>query len=293
MTLRLVETAFRASIPRDPRAALLQDIGGELQRALGKCHSNVSDTTVHDVRVAARRLRAVMKALRGDMRPDLYESLRFDLRQIGRTLAAARAASVRRDQAAQLFTRYRGSHQSDGAQLNILFVRMVERCHRELKSTFESERWRRRNERIARHLRDEELFLTSGTPLPVTFRQILRRSVRDLRGSASRRRRSIEGVHRQRVDIKNARYVIESFAPLVGIDARRSLTQMRAAQNELGAARDWGSLGDWLHAVAIATPLHGDIAKHADKLYDKHARRFKTLQPALCKRLKQLTAALA
>src|SRR5689334_8066986 len=113
MYLKSVRTA-RTS--RDPRAALLIGFGADLRSACDRCRVAPKDENVHDVRVATRRLRSMLRAFRKEIQPQLYDALRFDLKQIARLLAPAHSASVRLEQATQLFSRFRGDDRRDGAQ---------------------------------------------------------------------------------------------------------------------------------------------------------------------------------
>jgi CHAD domain-containing protein len=289
MVLSLIKSAPVAFSSRDPRAKLLLDLGNELQQALRQCRDRVAESTVHDVRVAARRLRSVLRSLRDEINPHIYESLRFELKQIGRTLAPARTAATRLRQIARLFDEKSRRSTSDGSQLTELFVRMVERRHRELATVLQSDRWRDRTQRVSELLRDNNLLLFPVAAARDLNLQIQKSSLQNTLQSLRKRRQSARKLHRQRIAIKNTRYVLEAITPATAIDARGAIEALHQAQDELGEVNDWSGLAKWLNTAAITTPLQRDIARRAEKLRVKHTRRFEKMRPALRRSLRKLS----
>jgi CHAD domain-containing protein len=292
MALRQLQSVTKPRSSRDPRALVLSELRDELDRASMRCAHDPNDDNVHDLRVATRRLRALVRAFRAEIRPRDYESLRFDLKQIGRLLEPARSASVRLTQAAELFDHYHGGDRRDGAQLNTLFLKTIELRRRELAALLQSDLWQQRHSRIAAVLADENFFLSPGVPAQFFFRQTLHRTLDKVQRTAGKQHDDMRSLHRQRIKIKRARYVITALAPLLSLDAERALDSMSSAQDALGGAHDWNSLADWLQAVAAASPLYNTMINDIDKRQRKFTKRFHKLQPSLQRRLKKFAVAV-
>jgi CHAD domain-containing protein len=190
---------------------------------------------VHQLRVATRRLRAVLRAARPVIAGAWGEELREELRWLGGALGPVRDLDVLIDElAADASSLEEGDHQA----LAPVFAALAEErdaARRALLEALESERYVSLLERI------EETAAAPGLVAETTaLRDLWRAELRRLR---KRMRRlpdepADKELHAARIAVKRARYAAELAEPELGATGRRFVARAKALQDVLGEHQD-------------------------------------------------------
>jgi CHAD domain-containing protein len=201
-----------------------------------------SDEALHDMRIAIRRMRTVLKAFRGALAGTAAERIGGDLQQLNRTLGIARDLDVwigffSRESVSSQFTGHRlwagfVSHQLELRRLQQTTVR------RQLHGA----RFNALRARITRFLRLELPRLAAASPevaIPGPARQAVRKSLRRaMELGHLRRSRSPEKLHRLRIALRRVRYLGGFFGPALGRPVRKLARRSHALERVLGEMRD-------------------------------------------------------
>lgn len=294
----LPEALHASPIELDPRLdghVALQRIGRALvQQILGNeaaVLAGVADG-IHQMRVAVRRLRAVLSAF-GRMLPESRRCCCADeLRWLADALAPARdldvfmTALVAPARAAlgdipginsleNAVERRRKAAYAEAAKAvrSPLFTGLV----LALLRWFESQAWRA--DGSVQRL-DAPIGKVAGRILDRRRRTVRRRAKRFARQSAERR-------HQLRIALKKQRYAIEALAGLYPADAIARFTRpLKRLQDDLGEANDLRVGRDI--AVRLAQSKAGDIAAAADAVFGWHEHRLAEREPKLRQHLARL-----
>jgi CHAD domain-containing protein len=185
------------------------------------------DEALHDLRVAIRRLRAVLRATRELFDDDWVSSVRAELKWLGGELADARDLDVL---IASLATA-----DADAAPI----VRALQTDRRQARArvlkALESERYEVLLETLRRGVEAPPVRAIDITLERVAAREFkrLRRTVDGLGRSPS-----AESLHRARIKAKRARYAAELAEPVAGKRVRRFLRAAKSFQDVVGAHQD-------------------------------------------------------
>jgi len=191
--------------------------------------------SLHQMRVATRQLRAVLRATRPLLVPEWANSLREELRWLGQLLGPARDLDVQvayfREESARLEARDRRPLTPFIAHLETQRNNAQEVLLNELKS----ERYLdliRRLQQAAQVPTVVESTLTLRDLAKQEFTK-LRKAIR-LAGQAPNN----ATIHRTRIKTKRARYAAELAEPTVGKPATRFISKARVVQDVLGMHQD-------------------------------------------------------
>lgn len=213
-------------------------IAGQI-RVMGASERGLGDgpvEAVHDLRVAIRRIRTLLRAFRKPLAGTGAGTLERRLQRLSKSLGPARDADI--------WLRF---------LLTDPAVRPLaaRRAWPAFLAREEAARGRRRRaagrilagEPSQRLCRDLERFMDSLNPTRRRFAPLAEKALkRQLARVAERSRigpRFAPGpVHRLRIACRRARYLAEFFGPVLGADVRRLARQMRAVQNVLGDLHD-------------------------------------------------------
>ena len=197
---------------------------------------------LHDLRIAVRRMRAVLRAFRKPLAGTSAERINLDLQRLNRVLGAARDLDVwigfcSRETVAAQFTGHRlwagfVAHQVEFRRLQQATVK------RHLHGPgFSGLRLR-----IGRLLRVELPAVSRQappTPLSGPARRALARSLRRI-GKLARLRhsRSPEKIHRLRIALRRLRYLSGFFGDVLGKPVQRLCKRVHAVEGVIGRIRD-------------------------------------------------------
>lgn len=242
---------------------------------------------VHDMRVATRRLRALLRTQRRMFDRAWAEGLRAELDVLAERLGAVRDADVllaRLDsEAAELD---RGDVISAGHLLEALRERRAGALA-ELQAMLGDDRYYRLLERLDRAdaalpVRNAKLSIDRGARKEFTR---LRRSGRTLRRGIS------DGeLHKLRIRAKRARYAAEVVAPAVGKPAKRFVKRAKAFQDLLGEHQDAVMAEQTLRRLAAHMPDHASSLA-AGRIVERERSRRRRARKQLPRSWKQLRRA--
>ncbi len=235
--------------------------------------------SVHQMRVASRRLRSTLRSFGHIMPRDATAGLAADLKWLGGVLGAARDGEV-------LAGHLRGSLRQLPVELRIgpvdariqgHFASVRAAARTELLATLDSERYFSLLDDLDRLLAEPPLTPEAARPaagvLPVAarraHRQAARRMHRAWRAAAGPGRD--EALHRARKSARRARYAAEAIAPAAGAKATRFARRMKKIQSVLGEHQDSVIARAVARDLGISAHLAGENAFSYGLLYGRDA----------------------
>ena len=200
------------------------------------------DEALHDLRIAIRRMRVVLRAFQEALVSTSGERIERDLQQMNRILGIARDLDVW----IGFFSTESVSRQFTGHRLWKGFVAHQLELRRLQQATVRRQlhgaRFNALRIRISRFLRIEIHRAASAVPeTPVTglARQVLRKSLRRaMELGHLRRSRSPEKLHRLRIALRRVRYLAGFFGPALGRPVRKLARRAHSLERVLGEMRD-------------------------------------------------------
>jgi len=201
-----------------------------------------SDEALHDLRIAIRRMRTVLKAFRGPLAGTSAERIERDLQQLNRILGIARDLDVwigffSRESVSRQFT---GHRLWGGFVAHQLEVRRLQQAT--VRRQLHGARFTALRIRIARFLRLElPRVASAGHQVPVAgpARQAVRKSLRQaMELGHLRRSRSPDKLHRLRIALRRVRYLGGFFGAALGRPVRKLGRRAHALEGVLGEMRD-------------------------------------------------------
>jgi CHAD domain-containing protein len=225
----------------DPAAPVLRQVQARLGALLGELLRNDplvrvtdDDDAVHDMRVAVRRLRSLLRTARPLLDRTWAETLRAELDWLAARLGAVRDLDVLIEHFETTAADLNGG---DAALTSVLLRPLVserERSRRRLRSCLEKARY---YELLDSLERAAAVMPARGEDM--TLRKLVRKEGKKLRRRASGFPDLNDGgLHRMRIQGKRARYAAELAAPSEGKPARRLVEASRDLQDVLGEHQD-------------------------------------------------------
>jgi CHAD domain-containing protein len=258
-----------AGVPGTAGTALLAYVRGQVADLLVQDPLVRADAhdAVHQMRVACRRLRAVLAAFRPVVDAAGVEPVRAELKWLGEVLGQARDAEVVRDRLLAAVA----------AEPPELVLGPVERFVTETFST----RYRTAHDAVLEALGSERYFAlldaldalattaprgqrASASAKKVLRRQLARtyrrtrRLVEDARAASGEHREEL--FHEVRKSAKRARYAGDAATAVLGEQARSYAKAMKAVQEVLGEHQDGVVAGAALRELAVAAHQAGENA---------------------------------
>jgi len=191
--------------------------------------------SLHQMRVATRQLRAVLRATRPLLIPEWADSLRDELRWLGQLLGPARDLDVQlayfREESATLDARDRRPLTQFIAHLEAQRNNVQEVLLNELKS----ERYLDLIRRLQQAAQDPTVVEST-----VTLRDLAKQEFTKLRNAIRQAGHAPNNakIHETRIKTKRARYAAELAEPTVGKPATRFINRARVVQDVLGMHQD-------------------------------------------------------
>jgi CHAD domain-containing protein len=203
---------------------------------------------VHRMRVAARRLRSVLRVYRR-LLPGTSR-LRSELRWLGRRLAGSRDLEVQQEhlRSAVSSLPVELAVGPVSARLDRHFAPALASARADVLVTLGDKRYRRLLDSVDQLLADPGLASRASRPASSELPRQLRKAYR-----RTKRRLSSDTLHRTRKAAKQYRYALEVAEPAVGRRARRARKQVRALTKVLGEHQD----------AAVARPVLRDLGMRA------------------------------
>jgi CHAD domain-containing protein len=201
-----------------------------------------AEESLHDLRIAIRRMRAVLRAFRKLLVPLSAQRIDRDLQQLNRALGLARDLDVW----IGFFSNEAVSNQFTGHRLWRGFVAHQLELRRLQQATVRRQlsgaRFRALRNRIERFLRVEipaAAALASPAPVAALARRTMAKRVRStLELGHLRRSRVPEKLHRLRIALRRVRYLGDFFGSVLGRPVRKLCHRTHAIERILGQLRD-------------------------------------------------------
>jgi triphosphatase len=247
---------------------------------------------LHDMRVAARRLRAAMAAFRAYL-PPRFERLRLELGWIAAALGEVRDLDVQLEQLEEWKAGLaeREAHSLDA--LEGLLRERRERARRRMLAALDSKRYERLVLRFAATLRrgPPRRHLPGREPILATAPGLLERRYRRLRKVGDRIRPGSPpaAYHALRIEGKKLRYLLEFVGPIYGEPAVEFSRRLTSLQDLLGEHQDADVAVELLHDLAARNRRLGPstlltMGMLAER-YRAHAQDLRARFPAVYRKL--------
>jgi CHAD domain-containing protein len=218
---------------------------------------------IHDGRVAARRLRSLLKTYRPMLEQRRARLYRLDLRSFARALGAVREADV----LAALVDGLLAGDAAIGPTTRERAVRLTERersaARAALTERLAGPEWRALCRALLRHGDDQRLLAEKGAALEQALDRVdrpFRKAMRLLENTPS----DADALHRLRLAFKHCRYALESVADVAPVEASSLLRSLRRVQDSIGSHRDVVLARRWVESNRIQ--LGARLAGRLDQL---------------------------
>jgi CHAD domain-containing protein len=241
--------------------------------------------SVHQARVATRRLRSDLRTFRSVLDEEWSESLRAELKWLGGLLGAVRDTEVLLDRLERRLSELPASDADDGKQLLDSLAERRELERRELLDAMRSDRYvalldrlvdASRAPRIAHDAVDSDIELAQFVRQP--WRK-LRKAVEALESEPADHE-----LHRVRILTKRCRYAAEAVASARGKGPTRFAKAVARLQDVLGEHQDAIVAGQWLREHSAAA---GFVAGELAALERDAARTARAHWPKVWKRARR------
>lgn len=231
---------------------------------------------VHRGRVAARRLRSLLKTFRPILDTGRARLYRADLRSFARTLGAAREADVRRQLLVGLAERDGTIPPADRERLDALLEDACVESRLALARSQQEPGWDALQAALERAAA-ESLVADRAVDLAGLLGLVVRtgrRPVRLIRAGPE----TASEFHELRLALKHCRYALEPFGDVAPRATVRLARRLRAAQDCIGEHRDAVQAQAWVRANAhrlgprLATRLTAGLRRRERRLRKRTAR---------------------
>lgn len=222
--------------------------------------------SVHQMRVAARRLRSTLQAFPEILSEPATRHLRDELKWLGGTLGEARDGEV--------LSGYLEARLADlppelvlgpaRARVRAHFAPLQARAQDAVLDALNSARYYTMIAELDQLLADPPLTAAAADPAEEILPQAIARTYRRTRRRMRRARRTAPGqvrdtaLHETRKAAKRARYASEAAEPALGDDARRFTRRIKAVQSALGDHHDAINASAAAREIGVRAHLAGE-----------------------------------
>lgn len=229
---------------------------------------------LHDMRVAARRLRAALSLFFSYL-PSGFGAIRDELRWVTTALGEVRDLDV---QLAEIQRRKAAMDPIDAVALDQLVDELSSRrdaARRRMLDTLDSERYERFTADFTELLANPHASLESDFAL-VAIPDLVVRRYKKLRRSAEKLKNSSANsdFHQVRIQSKKLRYTVEFISPLYGKKARKFIRRLVDVQDLLGRLQDSVVAIEHLRELAVdpVAPLPAPTVFAMGRVAESYAR---------------------
>jgi CHAD domain-containing protein len=226
----------------EPAASALDHVRAMLREQLEAIRAHDPGTRLgtdpeelHQMRVAVRRLRAILRAARPLFETGAIEALREELAWLGDALGLRRDLDVMRDYLREELTTLEPVERRAGHRLLRHLEDAREATRLQLAKALDDDRYFALLDRI-----EETVAHPPGTDAEISLHDIAARAFKKLRKivEALPEPATDADLHRVRIRAKRARYAAELAAPVVGHPAERFVDKAKRLQDILGEHQD-------------------------------------------------------
>lgn len=254
------------------RAALDEDVD-RLLSAEPEVRADAHDS-VHQMRVATRRLRSVLRSYREAFRRKQIDEIRDELRWLAGLLGVARDAEVRAERFAALAAEQSGEQRRVCRRLVTVERHRYAEAHREVLRALDGDRYRRLRKRLKSLRRDPPLRgKRARADATRSFSGVLRDDFRRVRRLVRAEETvepadRVEHLHEIRKAAKRLRYSADAAVPVLDGPAEELSARAKKLQTVLGDHRDAIEAMTTIRARAAAASTRGVVTADYDRLYD-------------------------
>jgi CHAD domain-containing protein len=233
--------------------------------------------SIHQMRVASRRLRSTFQSFGSVLRTEDTADLRDELRWLSHVLGDARDAEVLSERLQAEVKKIPAELVMGPVQARLRehFAPLEARTRQAVIETLDSERYFALLDELDRMLADPPLGPAAGRParhgLPAdvarTYRRTRRRMRRAMRTPDGQARNVT--LHGARRAAKRARYAAEVARPVSGKPARRFAGRMKQIQSVLGTHQDAVIARDTIRELGVRAHLEGENAFSYGLLHER------------------------
>ena len=190
---------------------------------------------LHQMRVAVRRLRAILKAARPMFEPETVEALRGELAWLGAALGVVRDVDVMREYLKAELATLEPVERRGGQRLLRRLEEARKETRLELMKALDDDRYFALLDRL-----EEFIAHAPVTSVEVSLRDLAAKEFKKLRKTADAlpETPSDADLHAVRIKAKRARYAAELAGPVVGRAAERFVDKAKKLQDILGEHQD-------------------------------------------------------
>jgi CHAD domain-containing protein len=222
---------------------------------------------VHDARVAARRLRSLLKTYRPLLDERGSRRLRCQLRQVARTLSSVREADVRREMLLALARLEPALPAADLGRLRTALRESRAGARRSLLREVASTDWASSVAELGDERTLSALAVRGDTGLARVL-ELVDRPWRGVEKLLARPPKGAARLHRLRLALKRCRYALESVSGVKPERAEQVLVRLRSAQDRLGEYCDAAQAREWL--IANEERLGQPLTRRLDRALRAH-----------------------
>jgi CHAD domain-containing protein len=285
----------RRSDTRDVLRAYL----AEHLTVLAEHDAGLRGETVHQLRIAARRLRSALASYERIFEPGTVAPLREELRWLGRSLGDARDFEVLRRHLDTLVDDE--LDQPAGPSPTTLRQRINRDLDEAHRIGHQAAKEAVASERYGRLLRSLDAVVESPALRPEAAHRarailptILNRDARRVRRAAKAAHRADPGpdrdvaLHEVRKKVKRLRYSAESATPVLGKRAKKLAKRAKSVQQALGVHQDTVASRAWLAELAERAGGEVGVAFGAGRLHSREEHRARSAERTSDKALRRL-----
>ena len=225
---------------------------------------------LHEMRVAVRRLRAILRASRELFDPSAVDRLRSELAWLGARLGLVRDLDVLHAYLQPRLAALEGSEHRAGQRVLRRLTADRGRARAGLNEALDSPRYSRILGQLDAFLAEPPA-AASDVSLPdvaATEWKRLRKAVQKLPG-----RPSADDLHAVRIKVKRARYAAELARAAAGARGKRFINQAKKLQDILGDLQDAVVIEQYLHDAIDRTEPAQALQKHLVKRQRKRRKK--------------------
>ena len=233
---------------------------------------------VHRGRVAARRLRSLLKTFRPLLEPRRARLYRMDLRSFAQALGGVREADVRRELLLAVAAKDESIPPGDRKRLEQLLDDACIAARDALHRHQGEPGWAALRRALERLGAGEDLVVEREATLAQVLGLVARSWKRAVRLLEKEPESAVE-LHELRLALKHCRYALEPVADVVPKASVRLIRRLRAAQDCIGEHRDTLLADHWLRSNermlgrTLAARLAADLGRRERALRKRAARR--------------------
>jgi CHAD domain-containing protein len=259
-----------------------------LNRTAAALRSKTTPENIHAVRVAARRLRALLHAFRRELDSRSVKQYRRELKALTHDLEAAREADVARCAITQLTKGGGANIRLEAGALHERIVNEYLSALQRLRSRVAAASWRRRLSKLQRLSMRASLVPVNDEPAAIAIIRRISRARRRLRLAVCHAGKNVRRLHRLRLKVKQVRYLLEDSGEKTSLAAESELRGLRDLQDCLGVMHDEQNLRESLRARRMCRRATRSIIEELERRKHGRFQEFKKCRKDLMKRWRDL-----